>query len=349
MLVTALRLNDYRNYSKAFFEFNPHLNIIVGKNGSGKTNILESIIVVSNTKSYRTREDADLIKKGCEFARIDLVCDSKIYKVVINKKNKSLFIDNNLVKRTSEFIGKVNAVLFKPSDLELFTQSPGERRNLLDIEISKVSNKYINSLLKYNSLLKDKNKLLKELEVDELLLNVINESMAPLIKIIIEEREKFFDTINNYISAIYEQISGKKFDINITYKKCSEIYDVIDELEFAKEKDRYYHYSTFGPHHDDYRFTMNGYDLNSVASQGQRRMVLIAFKFALIKYIENNTGETPIVLLDDILSELDKDNQERLLNIIPSDMQVIITNTDINNLRINNNYKLIELKEGDNV
>lgn len=345
MPVKTIRVNDFRNYRRAFFDFDPQLNIIIGKNGTGKTNILESIIVVSNTKSYRSSNDSDLIRKGAEFARITLNTENKEYKVVINKKNKSLYIDGDLIRKTSEFIGKVNAILFKPSDLELFTQSPSERRKLLDIEISKVSRSYIQALLRYNSLLKDKNKLLKELEKDELLLSVINESMSPLIKIIIQERENFFAVINEYISDIYSLISNKESKIEVVYKKCSEIEDVNEMIERSKEKDDYYHYTTYGPHHDDYSFYMDGYELNAIASQGQKRMVLIAFKFALMKYIQYATKETPIVLLDDILSELDKDNQERLLNIIPDDTQIIITNTDIRNLDIKKPYKLIELKE----
>ncbi|MBO4919168.1 MAG: DNA replication/repair protein RecF [Erysipelotrichaceae bacterium] len=349
MLIKSVALNDYRNYSRRYFEFDPHLNIIIGKNGAGKTNILESILVVSNTKSYRTSDDQNLIRKDCDFARINLVSDEGTFKVVINKKNKSLYINNDLIKKTSEFIGRINAVLFKPSDLELFTQSPSERRKLLDIEISKVSKKYIQALLKYNSLLKDKNKLLKELEPDQILLNVINESMEPLISTIIEEREKFFQTINRYISEKYSLISGKETEIRIIYDKCCETDEIKNELERTKEKDNYYHYAVFGPHHDDYRFLMNGYDLNSIASQGQKRMTLIAFKFALIRYIEENISKTPIVLLDDILSELDKENQERLLKIIPENAQVIITNTDIHNLKIDKEYRLIELKEEEHV
>ena len=184
------------------------------------------------------------------------------------------------------------------------------------------------------------------MEVDDVLLKVFNESMVPLIKIIIEERERFIDTINEYITPMYSMISGRPSDIKIVYRKCSEIPEVEKALAASYDKDNYYHYATFGPHHDDYYFLMDGYDLNSIASQGQRRMVLIAFKFALIKYIQINTLKTPVVLLDDILSELDKDNQERLLNILPSETQVIITNTDINNLNIKSDYKLIELREG---
>ena len=349
MLVRSIRLNDFRNYSRAYFEFDPHLNIITGKNGSGKTNILESILFVSNTKSFRTSDDRDLIRKDCDFSRILLTSDQNEFKVVISKKNKSLYIDDVLISRTSQFIGKLNAILFKPDDLELFHQSPSLRRRLLDIEISKVSRNYMQALLKYNSLLKDKNQLLKQLETDAILLNVINESMVPLIKIIIEEREKFFTMINHSISDLYTRISGKDTRIEIVYKKCCEPSVILSQIEASREKDDYYHYTTFGPHHDDYYFKMGDYELNSIASQGQKRMALIAFKFALIIYIEVNTGKTPVVLLDDILSELDKENQERLLRMIPENTQVIITHTDMDHLNITSRYKQIELKEEENV
>lgn len=345
MLVKTLKLNDYRNYTNYIVNFDPHLNIIIGNNGVGKTNILESIIVVSNAKSFRTLNDQDLIQKSKEYLKIDLDSDTNKYKVVINSKNKSLYINDNLAKRTSDYIGKLNAILFKPSDLEIFTESPSERRKVLDLEIGKVNNNYLRSLLQYNSLLKDKNKLLKELEIDNMLLNVIEESMIPNIKTIIKEREKFIETVNKYISDYYSDIAGSKHKIKIKYKKCCEI-DKVEEMMIAsKTKDQYYHYATFGPHHDDYYFMIDDYEINSMASQGQRRMILIAFKFALIKYIEENANITPILLLDDILSELDINNQERLLKMLPKNTQVIITNTDIKNINIDTDYKLIELKE----
>ena len=349
MLVKKLQLNDYRNYSQYSVEFDPKLNIIIGKNGVGKTNILESIIVVSNIKSFRTLDDKDLIKKEKEYLRILLESDTNKFKVVISNQGRSLFIDNNSIKTSSNFIGKLNAILFKPSDLELFNQSPSERRRLLDVEIGKVSNIYLNELNKYKYLLADKNKLLKELEIDENLLSVINESMIKPIEIIITEREKFFEIINKYISDIYQNISNSKDVIQIVYKKCCDKENILENINKTKDKDKYYHYATFGPHHDDFEFKFNNIDINSIASQGQKRMAFIAFKFALIKYIESNINSTPIVLLDDILSELDQDNQERLLNQIPNNTQVIITNTDIKNLKINKEYKLIEIKEEKNV
>lgn len=349
MLIKDLKLKDYRNYTDYKVEFNPNLNIIVGKNGVGKTNILESIIVISNTKSFRTLNDKDLIKKEKDYLTIELNTLDNNYKIVINQNNKSLYLNNNLAKRTSDYIGKLNAILFKPSDLELFTDSPSERRKILDLEIGKVNNNYLKSLLQYNSLLKDKNKLLKELNIDETLLSVIEESMIPNIQILIKEREKFIEEINKNISDYYLKISGNNNLIKINYKKCCEVENIKQSLLSSKQKDYYYHYATFGPHHDDYFFTINDYDVNSIASQGQKRMVLIAFKFALIKYIEEKTQEKPILLLDDILSELDKENQERLLNTLPKGIQTIITNTSINNINIETDYKLIDIKEEENV
>lgn len=349
MLVKSLKLNNYRNYSNYYTEFDPNLNIIIGKNGIGKTNLLEAIIVVSNVKSFRTLNDVDLIKKQQEYSRIILNTNSDEYKVVINKEGKSLFINNNSIKKTSEFIGKVNAVIFKPQDLEIFVCSPSERRRIVDIELSKLSSIYINSSTIYKKLLADKNSLLKQPNIDEILLLTINESMVEPIKNILKERIEFFEEINKNITSIYQKLSNSNSNIKIIYKKCCEIENIKEELISSKEKDNYYHYSCFGPHHDDFIFKIDNYDLNTYASQGQKRMVLIAFKFALIKYIKDKTKQTPIILLDDILSELDKDNQIRLFNYLPDDSQTIITNTDINNLFISNKYKLIELKEENNV
>ncbi len=345
MLIKELKLYNYRNYARKKLTFDPELNIIIGPNGIGKTNILESIIVVSNTKSFRTNNDQNLIKKDSEFSKIELSSDTDRYKVVLGNKNKSLFINDVLIRKSSEFIGKLNAILFKPNDLEIFVQAPNERRKVLDIEISKVSKPYIEALLKYNYLLKDKNRLLKETEVDETLLEVIDEQMVPLIQTILEERERFFEKINQHLSSFYNRISSGDSEIRIIYKKCCETANIANKLQEAKEKDFYYHYSTFGPHHDDYYFLMDGRELNAIASQGQKRMTLIAFKFSLIEYIKEKIGKIPVVLLDDILSELDRENQERLIDIMPADAQVIITNTDIKDLNIDKRYKLIDLKE----
>ena len=272
-----------------------------------------------------------------------------VYKIIINQKSKTLYINSSIIPKSSDFIGKLNAVLFKPSDLELFTQAPSERRKILDIEIGKVDNNYLRALFKYNSLLRDKNKLLKELQVDEALLSIIEEAMVPVISTIIYERERFVSIINLYISKYYAMISGVKSEIKIYYDRCCDVEDVKLSIKKHKEKDMYYHYATFGPHREDIKFTIGDVDINSIASQGQKRMVMIAFKYSLIKYIYERTNKVPIVLLDDVLSELDKDNKERLLNNLPKNTQIILTNTDIRNIQINEDFNLINLKEEENV
>ena len=346
MLIKRLKLNNYRNYKTAVFDFDPNLNIIIGKNGVGKTNILESLIVVSNTKSFRTNNDQSLIKEGEDYLKIEVINEDGVYKVVINDKAKSLFLNSDIFKKTSEYIGKINCILFKPSDIELYNQSPKERRKLLDIELGKLSNSYLQSLLKYNSLLKDKNKLLKEENVDKNYLNTINEMMIPEMENIITQREDFFNYINNQISNIYSRISNEEKKLSIKYKKCSEKELLNEMLNNSFSKDILYRYATEGIHLEDYEFYLDDKEISEIASQGQKRLTIISFKLAIVNYVNEKINNTPIILLDDVLSELDKENKTRLINYLPNGAQIIVTNTDISNVEINRRYKLINLEEG---
>ncbi len=348
MLVSSLKLNNYRNYTNKYINFTPNLNIIIGKNGVGKTNILESLLYVSNTKSFKTLNDLDLIKKGEEYARIECNNNNK-YKVVISQSGKKLYFNDVLVKKTSEYIGKLNCVLFKPSDLNLFNDSPKSRRRLLDIEIGKTNKEYLNNLLEYNLLLKDKNKLLKEENIDLNYLSIIEDKMLNKMKIIIKAREDFFLIINKYLNDYYFKISNQNINLSVVYKKCSDIDDLKENLDKSHDKDKLYHYTSFGVHHEDYIFLTNNQRIEEVVSQGQMRMILISFKLALMEYIKEKINDVPILLLDDILSELDISNKERLLEIIPSDTQVIITGTDLKGMNIKKDFNLIEIKEDLNV
>ena len=345
MLVSSLKLNNYRNYTSKNFEFSKGLNVIIGKNGVGKTNILESLVVLSNTKSFRTLNDSDLIKKGELYSKIEANCDIGKLKVVISDNGKRLYFNDYALKRTSEFIGKINCILFKPNDLNLFTDSPRERRRILDIEIGKVSKEYLLSLSSYNLLLKDKNRLLKEEKIDFNYLDIIDTKMIEEMKIIIKYREDFINILNSYISNVYDDLSDSSVNISIKYKACSDIEHLNEYMRKSRDKDLLYHYANFGIHHDDYEFYFDGNLLQSVASQGQSRLTVISFKLALEKYIRYKTNECPIILLDDILSELDFENKQRLLHYIPHDNQTIITGTDLDNIKILNNFNLIEIKE----
>ncbi len=348
MLVSCLKLNNYRNYSLKSLTFSPGLNIIIGKNGVGKTNILESLIVLSNTKSFRTLDDCDLIKKDEPYSRIEATSDIGKLKVVINDNGKRLYFNDNPLKKTSEFIGKINCILFKPNDLNLFTDSPRDRRRTLDVEIGKVSKEYLLALSTYNGLLKDKNRLLKEEHVDLNYLDLIDTKMIEQMQTIINYRNEFIEFINSQISSIYNELSNSDTTIRIKYKVCSNIDDLNTNMKRSREKDLMYKYATFGIHHDDYEFYFNDDLLYSVASQGQSRMSMISFKLALEKYIRFKTNSYPIILLDDILSELDNDNKNRLLKALPCENQTIITGTDLDNIKIFNNFNLIEIKEREN-
>ena len=345
MLVNSLSLRNFRSYHDFFIQFDKNINIITGQNGIGKTNILEAIIFSSNAKSFRTNEDSALIRHNEEYGRIILNGDIGEIKVVINNQGKTLFINNQIIKKTSEFIGYLNAVLFKPSDLEFFNSSPRERRKIIDLELGKIFDDYLSSLLVFNRLLKDKNKLLKEDKVDDLYLDLLNEQMVPYIKTIMEQREKVFDFINLHLSNIYKEISDENISLKVIYKKNIND-DIQKTLKETKEKDLAYHYALMGPHHDDYYFLFDNHQISDIASQGQTRMCLIAFKFALIKYIKEVKKIKPIILLDDVLSELDKENQRRLINFLPNDYQIIITDTTFNEMLNLKKYKLIKLNKG---
>ncbi|MGN1405303.1 MAG: DNA replication/repair protein RecF [Erysipelotrichaceae bacterium] len=345
MLITSIRLNNYRNYTNILIKPDPNINIITGPNGSGKTNILESVIVSSNTKSFRTSDDSALIKHNEDYARIEIVADGNTYRVVLNSNGKSLFVNDEIISRTSNFIGRINAILFKPSDLEFFNSSPRERRKLIDLELGKINKTYLNALLKFNKLIKDKNRLLKENSIDDVYLNLINEQMVPCIEILIQEREKFFNYVNGCIGEIYRQISNQEIEIKAVYKKNIDG-DTLKILNSSKEKDLNYHYAVMGPHHDDYYFLFNHHELSEIASQGQIRMTLISFKFALVRYINEICGIKPIILLDDVLSELDQENKRRLINFLPEDHQIIITDTNGDSLLNVKKHKLIRLQGG---
>lgn len=347
MIIKTIDLFNYRNYNRFHIELDPSINIIIGDNGIGKTNILESLVVVSNTKSFRTNEDFELIKRDKEYSKIEVNTKDKHFKIIINNKGKILYINQDLIKKTSDFIGKLNVVLFKPNDLEIFTDSPKCRRKVLDIEIGKVSKTYLDAILTYTKLLKDRNNLLKNDRVDEIFLETINERMLEPIRIIINKRQEMIDFINDRIGDYYFKLSNQKINIKLEYLKCCDDnqYAIKEMLDGSKERDFIYHYTTCGPQKDDFIFYFDDMNLASYASQGQKRMVMIAFKLALCDYIVKYINTEPILLLDDILSELDLKNKERLLNIIDNNVQTIITTTDLEGIKTKSNYKIFKLRK----
>ena len=335
MIVKEIRLRNYRNFDKFHIAFNPKMNVITGQNGQGKTNLLESLIFLSTTHSHRIQDDQKLIQTGKELANIDcLYFDEIEYRIgsVIYQKGKSLLLNKQPVSKSSDFIGLLNVILFSPSDINIFEQSPRERRKLINLEITKVNKRYLNSLNNYQKLLKERNLSFKREKIDMVYLNVIEDKMIENQLVILNERYKFVSIINSKINDYLKKLMDTDVSIFVEYVGC--VKD--DEDEIKKEnlknmykqnfdKDRFNQMTNMGIHRDDLMFWINGENVNDVASQGQRRLVIMALKLSLINYIKEKTGKTPILLLDDVLSELDIDKQRNLLNCIDENIQTIIT------------------------
>ena len=299
MYIKNIQLRNFRNYENEYIEFNPSINLITGANAQGKTNLLESLVYLSLTRSHRIVDDKKLIRNDEMFAAIDC-----------------------------------KFVLFSPDDLRIFNDQPKERRRVMNQEITKVSTKYLLSLNQYQMYLKDRNALLKSEKIDFNYLDILDEQMAKVEAHIIRERRKFIEVIQSVISKIYQELSGSQIKLEVTYKTFVEDIEELEEkiLEIHREsrqKDMEYHITKVGIHLDDLIFKMDDQNLIYFASQGQKRMVMLSFKLALLNYIKLMTKKQPILLLDDVLSELDYSRQKKLLQMVQRDFQCIITTTEI--------------------
>ncbi len=336
MIIKKLQLFHFRNYEAEEIELDPGMNIITGNNAQGKTNLLESLIYLSLTRSYRIHEDKELIMHGKEYARISCIYEDereKRIEAIIHQNGKNLLVNKIPVKKTSEFIGLLNTVLFSPDDLSIFKDSPRIRRRLMDQEITKVSSQYLGALTRYQNLLKNRNSILKEFRPDENYLNVIDSQMIQEEMTIIRERNEFVNRINQNMIDIYQMISNDDSEVKINYMSCIELDDLENNLkklyELSRKKDLESHVTTVGIHREDIMYCMNDKNLIYTASQGQKRMTMLAFKIALLSYIEDKTHKKPILLLDDVLSELDQIRASRLIDIVKGPYQCLITSTDI--------------------
>ena len=332
MYIKNIQLRNFRNYENAYIEFNPSINLITGANAQGKTNLLESLVYLSLTRSHRIVDDKKLIRNDEMFAGIDckfVDTDEKDIEVIIHPNGKTLMIHKRPLKKSSEFIGLLNVVL-----LRIFNDQPKERRRVMNQEITKVSTKYLLSLNQYQMYLKDRNALLKSEKIDFNYLDILDEQMAKVEAHIIRERRKFIEVIQSVISKIYQELSGSEIKLEVMYKTFIEDTEELEEkiLEIHREsrqKDMEYHITKVGIHLDDLIFKMDDQNLIYFASQGQKRMVMLSFKLALLNYIKLMTKKQPILLLDDVLSELDYSRQKKLLQMVQRDFQCIITTTEI--------------------
>lgn len=345
MIVQSLSLADFRNYGLQTIEFSRGVNIFYGDNAQGKTNILEAIYLCSTNKSYRGSRDRDMIRFGCEEAHLKLIGEKREipYRIDMHlKKNKSKGIAVNSVpiRKASELLGLLHVVFFSPEDLQLIKNGPSERRRFLDMELCQLDKIYMQQLAGYNRCLVQRNTLLKEAGIrpDSLAtLDVWDKQLCECGRQVIRRRAQFVQEIAPYIQDIHKRLSGEREELDISYEPNVEENMFEPVLEKNRDRDLRMKQTMTGPHRDDIRFLVKRQgsdqttDIRTFGSQGQQRTAALSVKMAEIELVKQKTGDTPVLLLDDVLSELDSSRQTYLLDGI-RDIQTMITCTGLDDL-----------------
>lgn len=350
--VNSVFLQNYRNYEQQKISFSDGVNLIYGENAQGKTNLLESVFLFSAGKSHRNVKDAQLIHADATFARLVLsFCmdqkDKTAEMHLFHDKRKEIKIEGNKIARLYELMGAFLAVFFCPEDLLLIKGNPSERRRYLDMLISRLRPKYFLHLQRYNKLLEQRNKLLKEPHPDTVMLEVWDEKMAEDAAAILKFRAAFVAKLLPLCETLHHEISLSKETLNIRYHTFSESADkaaVIAALERAREKDLQYKMTTVGPHRDDLLVSINNREVKLFASQGQQRTAALSMKLAEAACIEQETGEVPVLLLDDVLSELDEARQDFVVNKLYHG-QVLLACTELPK-QFEKNCNLLHIEQG---
>lgn len=334
MYVESLKLNNYRNYEEMFITFDKNTNILYGDNAQGKTNILEAIYMSATTKSHRGSKDKEIIKIGEEESHIRLClkkCDinHKIDVHLRRNKNKGVAIDGIPIRRTTELFGLLNVIFFSPEDLSIIKNGPSERRRFLDLELCQLSRLYYQNLSSYFKVLNQRNNLLKQIVYNKSLMDTLDIWDIQLVDYgtkVIKERKNFIDMMNKIIKEIHFNLTSGKEVLEIIYDKNVDEENFDSKLKEKVNVDLNYASTQTGPHRDDVIFMINGIDARKYGSQGQQRTVALSLKMAEIRLVKNIINDNPILLLDDVMSELDSKRREALINEI-KDIQTIITCT----------------------
>lgn len=346
MKIQRIALKNFRNYDYADFTFAPSTNVLIGKNAQGKTNLIEAIYLLSVAKSFRTRQNQEMIKFDQEFAKIvgnvQTKTSVKQLEMVLFEKGKQAKINQALCHKTSEFVGIFNVVVFTPDDLFFVKGSPKIRRRFMDIELSKMSNIYLSYFNSYQHFLKERNQYLKQANFtkkrDDLYLEVVTNQMIDVQIEIVKQRRAFIEKLNTFAQMIYQRIAKNNETIALCYETFIDLdsADVKGELKQIyiddMEKDYRYGKTQHGINKDDIKVLINDKEASQFASQGQQRSIVLAMKIGLLRLIYEEIGEYPVLLLDDVLSELDSERQNLLLNLVSDDIQTFITTTSIDGL-----------------
>lgn len=336
MNIRSIELKNFRNYENLEISFDEGTNILFGDNAQGKTNILEAAYMSGTTKSHKGSRDREMIRFGEEEAHLKTVVmrGGREYQIDMHlKKNraKGIAIDKIPIKKASELFGILNIVFFSPEDLNIIKNGPAERRRFLDSELCQLDRIYLADLTNYNKILAQRNKLLKDMIYRPGLSDTLPVWDMQLIetgKKIIRRRKQFVDELREIVSDIHYRISGGKEELFLKYEPNIDDIFFEDELSRAKEKDKKLCQTSVGPHRDDLLFSIGDVDIRKYGSQGQQRTSALSLKLSEIELVRKSISDTPVLLLDDVLSELDSSRQNYLLNNI-SDTQTIITCTGL--------------------
>lgn len=352
MKIKSISLSGFRNYKNIFLELKDGLNVIVGSNAQGKTNLIEAIYFCALGKSFRTNREKDVINWESDIAKIKLTIEKEIgtktIEIIFSKtQKKTIKIDGLPIKKIGELMGELNAIFFAPDELKLIKESPEDRRKFMDIHISQTSKNYFYALAKYNKLLDSRNKTLKEpVSLDEKtkLLSIYDRQLCKLMLYICEARKLFLENLLPYANKMHAYLTSNQEDLKIFYQgiTASTEEEILNKYKSLYEKDIRLGYTSFGIHKDDIKICINGTDVRSFGSQGQQRTCALSLKLAELEIMKQENKALPILLLDDVLSELDKDRKAKLINACQKS-QTFITCTDFN---FDVPYNKIVVKDG---
>lgn len=364
MYLSKIELKNFRNYKSIKVKLSSHMNIFIGNNAQGKTNILESVYVLALTKSHRYGVENNLIHKDYDtcFIKGSIRDNNKLkdLEIKLDKQKKKFFINKKEIRKVSDYISNMKIIMFCPDDLDIIKGSPQIRRNLMNIQISQLFYSYVQYLNEYNKILKSRNEYLKLMAVnhytDYRYLEILDQKLCDRAVKIYQYREKYLSFINEKIGEIFEKITSIS-GLNVVYENNIDLNDFSDDeirKQFSKKlssnmkREIMQGTTLYGPHRDDFSFYLGQNNMRLYGSQGQQRMAIVAFKLAEIELFKEMLGTSPILLLDDIFSELDISTRKKLIQFIPEDIQVIITTTDLKNIqkKIVSKAKVFDVEAG---
>lgn len=358
MYISRIELKNFRNYKELDVNFSSRVNIFLGNNAQGKTNLLEGIYLNAMAKSFKNIRDKELIKFGEELCNIRITScvdgEESITEIVINKEGrKGIKLNGVKIVKTSELLERIYMIVFSPEDLRIVKDEPEKRRKFIDRELCQISPAYYSDLGNYKRVLKQRNSYLKEYEISEDILDIWDTELAKYGSRIIKKRNSFIKKIDTISRDIHGIISGGKENLVLRYDANVSVSDDIENdfyniLVSGRADDMRNRNTGRGPHKDDISISADGIDLRKFGSQGQQRTAALSLKLSEIRLIEEETGEKPILLLDDVLSELDNDRQTFLINSL-GENQMFITTADISGRVVKKieNAKMFKIKEGE--